>query len=144
MSLVLYFRGECKHKEVNAIVRWLKMNKKVADIECATEGIKIGYPTRDPIFIDYDKDDMQKFRYGVVMIGNNTAITERFFHQRIYRKFDLMYSQKAYVHWYAREGMEMSEFEEARENLGALRQECLDLVSKNIDDYFDDDEDDDY
>ena len=39
------------------------------------------------------------------MIGDNTAIS-RVFNERISKKYDLMYSQKAFVHWYVGEDME--------------------------------------
>jgi tubulin alpha len=41
---------------------------------------------------------------AVCMISNSTAIAEVF--SRIDHKFDLMYSKRAFVHWYVGEGME--------------------------------------
>ena len=52
------------------------------------------------------------------MISNSTAIAEVF--SRIDHKFDLMYSKRAFVHWYVGEGMEEGEFAEAREDLEHL------------------------
>ena len=52
------------------------------------------------------------------MISNTTAIQELF--KRLTDIFDGMWRKKAYVHWYTAEGMDESEFVEARSNVQDL------------------------
>merc|ERR1711877_74943 len=80
-----------------------------------------------------DADVMAPAKKNVTMIGNNVAVS-RVFTERITKKYDMMYSQRAFVHWYVGEGMEEGEFSEAREDLGFLEKDYLDVVTEQASD----------
>jgi tubulin alpha len=132
MSISLNYRGEnVKSRDANACVQWMKSNHKVTFVDWCPTGFKIGL-NEHPIACLED-DDMQFANTSAVMMANNTGIS-RMFSERISKKYDLMYSQRAYVHWYVGEGMEEGEFAEAREDLGFLQKDYLDVLSEQATD----------
>merc|ERR1711933_405718 len=137
MAISLNYRGAIKSKVANATVQWVKTQGKVSFVEWCPTGFKIGL--NDVPAAAVPDDDMAESERNATMIGNNIAVN-RVFSERLSKKYDMMYSQRAYVHWYVGEGMEEGEFSEAREDLGFLEKDYLDVVTEQASDEGDDEE----
>merc|ERR1711964_626946 len=106
MAMTLLFRGEAKARGVARTVEWLRKKDKVQFVEWCPTGYKVGLNDEPPALVK--DDDMACPAINCPMVGNNVAVS-RVFSQRVVAKFDLMYSQRAFVHWYVGEGMEEGE-----------------------------------
>merc|ERR1712062_647561 len=139
MAISMNFRGKVSSKEANENIQKLKKNNKVVFVEWMPTGFKVGLNAIPCMSLGKD-DVMLKTDRTCAMIGNNVAVN-RVFTERLSKKYDMMYSQRAYAHWYVGEGMEEGEFSEAREDLGFLEKDYLDVVTEQASDDNDDDDD---
>ena len=151
LAVSMFYRGWVRSRECSATVSWLKTNKKVSFVEWCMSfypsifssiplicthsnnvrvgptGFKLGFNDDHPMKM-MEEDGIAQYKRAVTMLGNNTYIS-RFFTERVCKKYDRMYSQRAYVHCFVAEGMEEAEFVQARHDLGLLLNDYADVLS---------------
>lgn len=104
MACALLYRGDATPKDVNSAVAAIKTKRTIQFVDWCPTGFKIGICNEPAASVP--GGDLAKVSRSLCMLSNTTAIAAAW--GRLDRKFDLLYSKRAFVHWFVGEGMEVS------------------------------------
>merc|ERR1712070_1114126 len=96
MACCLMYRGDVVPKDVNAAVANIKTKRTIQFVDWCPTGFKLGICNEPPALVP--GGDLAKVSRSLCMLSNTTSIATAW--ARLDNKFDLLYSKRAFVHWY--------------------------------------------
>ena len=126
MSCVLLYRGDVAPNEVQSSIANIKTQRNIQFVSWCPTGFKTGINNQAPAVLP--DGDLSAASRAMCMLSNTTAIADAW--KRLNSKFDMMFAKRAFVHWFTGEGMEEEEFFEARQDLGELEGDYLEITEE--------------
>ncbi|GMM36606.1 alpha-tubulin [Saccharomycopsis crataegensis] len=128
MATCLLYRGDVVNRDVQSAIAQVKSKKTVQLVDWCPTGFKVGICFEPPSVPKHS--ELAQPPRAVCMLSNTTAIAEAW--QRIEKKFDLMFSKRAFVHWYVGEGMEETELGEGADAINSLINDYIEVGADSL------------
>lgn len=113
------YRGSIAPNHITDAITTLKSKGDIRFVSWVPTGIKVGINYQPPAYVP--GGDLASVCTSVCMVANTTAIKEVW--TRLRTKFEIMFADRAFVHWYTSEGMEEDDFMEALANIALLEKQ---------------------
>ncbi|CAL5977304.1 Alpha-tubulin [Hexamita inflata] len=126
MACSMVYRGDVVPKDVGAACGYVKTKRTVQFVDWCPTGFKMGINYLEPEI--FPESDIARVQCSCMLIANHTSISDVW--NRIATNFDILFDHKAFVHHYVNEGVEESEFVEARDNLEEVQRDFDEIIQE--------------
>ena len=116
MSCSLTYRGQVYPDDVAKALNNLKNSSSIRFVDWVPTAFKVGIIDKEMVNVTTSK--MPAPPRNVTMFTNNSCVGNIF--QHIVHRFHILFSKRAFIHWFVGEGLEEVEFSEALLNIANL------------------------
>ncbi|KAF8569058.1 hypothetical protein P879_03247 [Paragonimus westermani] len=121
LSCCLFYRGDVSGRQVNSSILQLKQSGRLPWVDWCPTGFKVAISHQPMTCIPGSY--LNPTSCSLVMLHNSTTILPSL--SRLISEFQLLYSRRAFIHWFSAEGMDESQFSETLSKLSQLRDEYI-------------------
>lgn len=130
ISCAMLYRGVTSPKQIYDALKMVKGTASVGAnfVDWCPTGFKIGLNTFPPVTIEHSP--LAASPRSVCMLAGNLGMRHAWHRNNM--KFDVLFSRRSFIHWFIGEGLEESEFIEARDDMAFLEQDYAELMGETM------------
>lgn len=128
MGCALLYRGDIVPKDISTAIGYTKTRRDINFVDWSPTGFKCGISYLPERY--FPDGDIRRVTQSACMLSNSTAFGPKV--SKMLHKFDIMFSKRAYVHWFKGEGME-EELAAAREDIFQLERDYEECAAECLD-----------